>query len=145
MRKLLAIFSVSLLIWGCAKKMTPAKSETPTTNVGGNAMSNNTGNANSNTAAANTATTTSPTITGTTGTTGTKVASAGTMSASDLAIRDGQSTYNVKCNKCHQLRVTTDYTDLRWVQIIAVMAPKAGLTETERSNVLAYVRANCKK
>lgn len=125
--------------------MTPAKSETPSSNVGSNAMSNNTGNANTNTAAATTATTTSATITGTTGTTGTKVASPGTMSPADMAIRDGQNTYNVKCNKCHQLRVTTEYTDLRWVQVMAVMAPKAGLTETERANVLAYVRANCKK
>ena len=144
MKKLLAILSVTVLIWGCAKKMTPAKSETPTTNVGGNAMSNNTGNANTN-ATANTGTSSSPTVSGTTGITGTKVAAGGTMSAADLAIRDGQNTFNQKCNKCHQLKVTTDYTDLRWVQIIAVMAPKALLTETERSNVLAYVRANAKK
>jgi nitrate/TMAO reductase-like tetraheme cytochrome c subunit len=57
----------------------------------------------------------------------------------------GQQTFNAKCGKCHAYKATTDYTADRWVSIIAVMAPKANLNETERSNVLAYVRANSKK
>ena len=46
----------------------------------------------------------------------------------------GQSTFNVKCGKCHGLKVTTDYTADRWVSIMQVMATKAQLTETEKEN-----------
>ena len=145
MKKLLAILTVSIAIWGCTKKMTPAKSETPTTNATANTMSNNSGNNNANTNTAATGTSSNPTIAGTTGTAGTKIAAGGMFSPADMAIRDGQNTFNVKCNTCHQLKVTTEFTDLRWVQIMQVMAPKARLTETEKSNVLAYVRANAKK
>jgi hypothetical protein len=57
----------------------------------------------------------------------------------------GQSTYNAKCGKCHGLKVTTDYTADRWISIMQVMAPKAHLDDTEKENVLAYVKANAKK
>jgi len=126
--------------------MAPAKSETPPVNAGPTATNNtgsNTGSSNTGNAA--TTTTSAPVITGNTGQTGTKTAALGTMSPQDMAIRDGQNTYNMKCNTCHGLKVTTDYTDLRWVQVMQVMARNAKLTETEKSNVLAYVRANCKK
>jgi mono/diheme cytochrome c family protein len=57
----------------------------------------------------------------------------------------GQSTYNAKCGKCHGLKVTTDFTADRWVSIMQVMASKAHLDDTEKENVLAYVKANAKK
>ena len=62
-----------------------------------------------------------------------------------MALRAGQQTYSAKCGRCHGLKVTTDFTELRWVQVMQVMAPRANLTETEKENVLAYVRANAKK
>jgi hypothetical protein len=43
------------------------------------------------------------------------------------------------------LKPAQDYTAVRWANILAVMAPKANLTETERNNVYAYVSANAKK
>jgi len=146
MKKLLTVLGLAILVWGCTKKMAPAKSETPSTNTGAGATSNN---SNSNMGSSNTGnattTTSAPVVTGNTGQTGTKTAAMGTMSPQDMAIRDGQNTYNMKCNKCHQLHVTTNFTELRWVQVMQVMARNANLTETEKSNVLAYVRANAKK
>lgn len=71
--------------------------------------------------------------------------SATTQTPEVMAQIEGQKTFNAKCGRCHGLKVTTDYTDVRWVQIMQVMATKANLTATEKDNVLAYVRANCKK
>ena len=57
----------------------------------------------------------------------------------------GQSTYNGKCGRCHGLKPVGDYTADRWVGIMESMAPKARLDDTEKQNVLAYVKANAKK
>ena len=57
----------------------------------------------------------------------------------------GQTIYNAKCGSCHYLKVTTDYTADRWISIMQVMAIKANLNDTEKENVLAYVKANAKK
>jgi mono/diheme cytochrome c family protein len=78
-----------------------------------------------------------------TGTFGTKEAAK--ESAADAAAIAGQSIYNAKCGRCHGLKVTTDFTAERWASIIAVMAPRANLTDAERENVYAYVKANSKK
>ncbi len=153
MKKVFTIISLSILIWGCAKKMTPAKSETPSTNTSntGSNNSNNTGpvstnnNGNSSNETKTPATNTQSVPVGNTGTTGVKIAAPNANSPENLAIKDGQSTYNVKCGRCHGLKVTTDYTEVRWVQVMQVMAPNAKLTDTEKNNVLAYVRANAKK
>jgi len=74
---------------------------------------------------------------------------AGTRSPAEGAAKSpemlGQATYNAKCGKCHGLKVTTDYTAERWISVMQVMAPKARLDDTEKENVLAYVKANAKK
>jgi mono/diheme cytochrome c family protein len=57
----------------------------------------------------------------------------------------GQSTYNAKCGRCHGLKPVGGYTADRWVGIMESMAPKAHLTDVEKGNVLAYVKANAKK
>ena len=57
----------------------------------------------------------------------------------------GQSTFNAKCGKCHGLKIASDYTVDRWISVMQIMAPKAHLDDTEKENVLAYVKANAKK
>jgi mono/diheme cytochrome c family protein len=57
----------------------------------------------------------------------------------------GQQTYNVKCGKCHELKVANNYTKNRWDVVMKVMAPKAKLTQEETDNVLAYVWENAKR
>jgi hypothetical protein len=57
----------------------------------------------------------------------------------------GQATYNAKCGKCHGLKIASDYTVDRWISVMQIMAPKAKLDETEKENVLAYVKANAKR
>jgi mono/diheme cytochrome c family protein len=140
MKKVLAIAMFSVLIWSCSKKMTPTGSETPAST----SMSNNNTpfNNNNNAAAATTTTTAASASTTSNGQpTGARVA---TASTNDAAVA-GQSTYNAKCGRCHGLKVVQDYTADRWISIMQVMAPKAGLSETEKANVLEYVKANAKR
>ena len=132
MKKILPAFVLIILVWGCAKKITPANAET-----GSNApaaqmpVDYNTG-----------AGTQAPVEN--TGTSGTKVAPK-EKSAEETTILAGQNIYNAKCGRCHGLKITTDYTAERWANILAVMAPRANLTDAERENVYAYVKANAKK
>ncbi|HMI77873.1 MAG TPA: cytochrome c [Ferruginibacter sp.] len=150
MKKILCVASLMVLVWGCAKKMTPSKTETGTTNSG--SVSANTQpmstdpNLGKGTGSAVTSTITTTTGTGTTENAtfaGARVPTATTPEAA--AAIAGQKTYNAKCGGCHGLKVTTEYSSDRWASILAVMAPKANLTETEKNNVYAYVKENSKK
>ncbi len=119
MKKTLSIITLSVLVWGCAHKITPAAAGT-------------TGTTPAVTAAAETP---KPAETAT------PVTPAPASSPEML----GQATYTAKCGRCHGLKTTGDYTADRWVGIMQSMAPKARLDETEKQNVLAYVKANAKK
>ena len=150
MKKILCIASLMVMVWGCSKKMTPSKTEAATTNSG--SVSTNTQplstapNLEKGATGSATASTTA-TSTGTienTGINGSKIAPAATSADAAAAIA-GQKIYNAKCGGCHGLKVTTDYTSDRWASILAVMAPKAQLNETEKNNVYAYVKENSKK
>ena len=78
------------------------------------------------------------------GTYGTKAVPA-ERTAEEKTLITGQSIYNTKCGQCHGLKVTTDYTAAHWASVLAVMAPRANLTDAEREQVYAYVKANSKK
>ena len=65
--------------------------------------------------------------------------------SADAAAIAGQAIFNAKCGRCHGLKVVSDYTVDRWISVMQVMAMKANLTETEKENVLAYVKANAKR
>jgi len=146
MRNTFTILTLVILVWGCAKKMTPAKSETPPPSNTGSAIQ--TPSQNNNDKPASTTTTTTTTTTTSTVTPGVGGPTGSLSSApkpEDAPLIAGQQTYNAKCNRCHAYKVTTDYTADRWMSIMAVMSIKANLTQTERDNVTAYVRANSKK
>ena len=149
MKKTFTILTLTILVWGCAKKMAPAKATTPTANTGSAIVKNTeTPPPVVNTPPPAPITTNTPTVFTTNETAGTKtVVKAGTQSPEVLAQMAGQSTYSVKCGTCHGLKVTTDYTADRWASVMAVMgnASHANLNSTEKENVLAYVRANSKK
>lgn len=66
-----------------------------------------------------------------------------TATAPDMVA--GKQTYEAKCGKCHALPEPSAFTVERWPGIVSWMAPKARLDETEKQNVLAYVKANAKK
>ena len=147
MKNLLSIAVVIVLVWGCAKKIAPVKSETPSSNIG---TSNTNINADQPTTLPTT-TSTAPTykpdvpITGTSATTQSAIQSTPGTDPAIVAQRAGQLVYGAKCGSCHGFKVTTDYTASRWASIIAVEAIRAKLTDTEKENILAYVRANAKK
>lgn len=145
MRNTFTILTLVILVWGCAKKITPAKSETPPPSNTGSAIqtpsqNNNERQASAPTPATNTNTTITPGVGGPTGT-----LPAATPKPEEAILIAGQQIFNAKCNRCHAYRVTTDYTADRWMSIMAVMSIKANLTQSERDNVTAYVRANSKK
>lgn len=135
MKKLIPAFVLIILVWGCAKKITPS-------NPGSQASNNPTMPAESNTnkGTAPAAETAAPTAN-----TGASETKAEPKETAIEAIAAGQTIYKAKCGSCHGLKVTTDFTAERWVSILAVMAPNARLSETEKENVYAYVKANAKK
>ena len=145
MRKTFTIAILSLMVWGCAKKIAPLKAVLPSSNSGSVSSSNvelpkSTTN--------NSIPTSQPTVFTTSETSNSKtVVRAGIQSPEVLSQIAGQATFNAKCGRCHQLRVTTNYTSDRWAAVMAVMSNSAhaNLSETERENVLAYVQANSKK
>ncbi len=66
-----------------------------------------------------------------------------TATSSPIAM--GQTIYTAKCGRCHELKITTDFTANDWGNIMESMAKKAHLTDDEKANVLAYVKANAKQ
>ena len=150
MKKIFTILTLTVIIWGCAKKMAPAKATVLSSNTGSVIAKNSETpatisttteiNATPQTATPATFTTAAPNAE-------IKIVKAGTQTPEVMAQIAGQSTYNAKCGTCHGLKVTTDYTSDRWVSIMAVMAngSHANLNDTQKDNVLAYVRANSKK
>jgi cytochrome c553 len=121
MKKGYSIFICTLvvLVWSCAHKISPAAT------------------------AGNTSTTTP--MAGSTAPAGNTESATPDVAKTSSAAMLGQTTYTAKCGRCHELKVTTDYTTDRWVGIMQSMAPKAQLNDAEKENVLAYVQANAKK
>lgn len=138
MKKTTLILTLAVLVFSCAKKSLPAASagSSPSVNSGkvisGNAP-----------AAAPSAAPATPTPSVPSEAAGSRTPAAPSTTASPEV--QGQATFNAKCGKCHGLKPAADYTADRWASIMAVMAPKARLTDAEKDNVMAYVRANAKK
>ncbi len=144
MKKLICIFFIGVVITSCSKKMTPTTGQASSSNNGGMA----TGGNNSGVAQGNTQPTiavSSPSV-ATTANASAAEASKPTRATGELTIEQkGQAIFNVKCGSCHGFKVTTDYTASRWITVMQVMAVKANLSDVEKENVLAYVKANAKK
>jgi len=140
MKRTFFVITMTALIWSCSHKSTPTASA---------GMSSNSGSVvNAPPTSGKTETVTNSTPTAPVGSvpttpTGTRTPAEGSTTKTPEML--GQSTFNAKCGKCHGLKVTTDYTADRWVSIMQVMAGKANLSDTEKENVLAYVKANAKK
>jgi cytochrome c5 len=64
---------------------------------------------------------------------------------SDEIVLQGKEIYTAKCGRCHDLPVAARYMSQRWAHIMDEMAPKAKLSDSEKSMVLMYVQANAKK
>lgn len=57
----------------------------------------------------------------------------------------GKKIYVAKCGRCHAMKNASDYTRQQWLPIMDRMAVKAGLTGSEKTEVLMYVQANAGK
>jgi len=60
------------------------------------------------------------------------------------AIAIGQSIYNAKCGECHKLPQPAQYNQADWAHIMIKMSRKAHLSESETSQVLAFINNNAK-
>ena len=138
MKKIISGVIIIILVWGCAKKINPATSQTTSSN--NQAVANNTHV--DKTTETTTTTVILPPVENP-GTNNTKVEPVKIPDAT--AVIAGQAIYNAKCVRCHELKITSNYTADRWTVILDIMAPKAYLTETEKANVYAYVKANAKQ
>lgn len=65
-------------------------------------------------------------------------------SGTDLAAV-GKTVYTTRCNRCHGLKNTENFTQQQWDNILKSMIPKARLNDDEAKQVTAYVMANAKK
>ena len=135
MKKLLSAFVLMVLVWGCAKKITPSDSGSQASN--NPAMPAQTSISKVTAPAAETATSAENT-----GSSETKMEPKETTVE---AIAAGQTIYKAKCGTCHGLKAVADFTAERWVSIMTVMAPNARLSDTEKENVNAYVKKKKKK
>jgi len=140
MKKFL-IPAVLVLVWGCSHKSTPSKTEMNTTTSSAPIIADKPPMENNPTTAS--AATTGAVAAANSPEKGAKIVER-PGSGNDAAAIAGQATYNAKCNRCHGYKITTDYTVDRWISVMQVMAMKANLTDIEKENVLAYVKANAK-
>ncbi len=53
----------------------------------------------------------------------------------------GRELFTTRCNACHGLPGPIDHDPLTWDRYLAIMAPRAHLAETERTQVLTYLLA----
>jgi len=53
--------------------------------------------------------------------------------------QQGQQIFAGNCGKCHKLYKKEEFAADRWTKILDKMAPKAKLTEEQKSLVLAYL------
>ena len=146
MKKVFLIAALTVFIWGCAKKSISLASGSSITPNGGSVINKTSAAATPAVAVkSETVATSSNVAVATVPSTpsGTRTPVEGAVAKSPEML--GQATYNTKCGKCHGLKVTADFTADRWVSIMQVMAPKARLDDTEKANVLAYVKANAKR
>ncbi|MEI7735520.1 MAG: cytochrome c [Ferruginibacter sp.] len=145
MKKTLSIVALSVFVWGCSHKLAPAAGGSGSAGSGSAAPAAVPASvkAEGTGAAAAPAAPATPVAKLPDEKTGSKTPATPSETASPAVA--GQSIFNTKCGRCHGLKVTTDYTADRWASIMQVMATKAQLNDTEKENVLAYVRANAKK
>jgi len=62
-----------------------------------------------------------------------------TATATLADLQSGHTLYLNRCGSCHNLYSPDSYSSSNWTGILASMAPKAGLTSSEKSLVLKYV------
>lgn len=57
----------------------------------------------------------------------------------------GKTIYETKCVRCHSLKPTDAFTEVRWDGILKIMIPKANLTPLEVQQVTSYLKTHAKK
>lgn len=121
MKTTITVLILALAVWACHRKTVPSSDN----NI---VISNKTNTEVKSTTETKTETTSSD----------------NSSSTVDLATA-GKTVYTTRCNRCHGLKNTENYTQQQWTNILKSMIPKARLNEDESKQVTAYVMANAKK
>lgn len=60
-------------------------------------------------------------------------------------MREGMTTWQASCQKCHKLYEPTSHSVKQWEKILPRMSKKANLTDDQAAKVRAYILANTNK
>jgi hypothetical protein len=61
------------------------------------------------------------------------------VTASLVDLQKGREIYAEKCGQCHRVYKPEKFSLKKWGDILAVMAPKAKLTEIEQEYIFRYI------
>ena len=62
-----------------------------------------------------------------------------TANATLAELQSGHTLYVGRCGACHGLYSPDDFSSAQWTSILSSMAPKAGLSSSEKTLVYKYV------
>jgi mono/diheme cytochrome c family protein len=70
------------------------------------------------------------------------ITATGMAQSADLAtLSAGRKLYTTNCTECHVARPVAQYSIGQWRHIVEIMAPRAGLTPSDRAALEAYLIA----
>ena len=61
--------------------------------------------------------------------------------ASVASLERGRDLYVARCSGCHPLHRPNEFEPARWNELVTKMAPRARLSEEERTQILRYLAA----
>lgn len=135
MKKLIALsFICAVMAIACSRKAVPSKDSTAKSTSDKKTASDKT------TAES---TPTFGTLTGAAATTTDPVKPEDGTGTSDV-IQQGKTVFVSKCGSCHALKNPGDYTAEQWSGILKKCIPRAKLNDSEKDQLIAYLKANAK-
>jgi hypothetical protein len=138
MKKTTLICLAIVVMYSCAKKMTPAASAPSTDKASATVTVATTPVSEANPTAMKPETPVAPVTTEAAIVTEVTATEPITVKKETKEVVAGKEVFKAKCGRCHELKAPENYTAAKWVKIIDWMAPKAKLDASEKENVLAY-------
>ena len=68
-----------------------------------------------------------------------------TETAAVVDMATAEKSYRTVCSGCHELYPPTAYTANQWPGLVKKMQKKAGFSDAEKTQILAYLNANARK
>jgi mono/diheme cytochrome c family protein len=138
MKKTTLICLAIVVMYSCAKKMTPAASAPSTDKASATVTAATTPVSESKPTAMKTETLVAPVTSEAAIVTEVTATDAISTKKETKQVVAGKEVFKAKCGRCHELKAPENYTTAKWIKIVDWMAPKAKLDASEKENVLAY-------